>query len=752
MTLEFKVGKFPKSGTTSGLPFTVQHITGLTFQPKAVILFSNQSNSNLTNIMRPSIGWSTGPTVNYSISWGADDAPIDGSNNPLPVSTTNPTNSFRRAKDTYCFCAGSGGTTTAPHIKVSSFDWNGTTGGITFQYENQNDNSTYDIEYIVLGGSDIANIEAGSFIPNTTTGPQNIALTSVSGGFQPDCILFMGANTPVPTAGTGSVPHAQWFFGAATPTNSGVTGQGVTTGLSIDALTTATASARYQSTGSSIAYISETGTTSNYTLSCEIAVSQTIAGGFRLNVLTAPDTNNDNPVFFLAIKGARWNVGNVLQPSAGGSQPKSGLGFIPKGAIFWSDAEADKATLSTPISNNHRYSIGAATGGTNTWCLSGGDSNNVTTAQSARGTISNTTGSGSPSSCIRCIRELADGTTSDITAEAQLATFDSTGFTLSWTDVTDSGGSTLARQILFLAAGDSPAVTNLVRIVNDTVAINEATKATKVILRVPAANTVAITETVTSALGKVRVVGGQQATGPGGFMAEGFLSSDFTTASTGVASPDYSVADFLSTDYITTTPAAPIPPEGIKITETIVVKVAAGVAEFLLPSELVLRYSGGATYNGTANKGVDSKGGAISNFVVPNNTLNAAWDDVEFAEATSGEDEVRCFYVKNNSTTLTAYDVHVWIDPNSPGGDTIEIANGQASVNNAETPVTDENTMPSTLITFSSAPNFNSSIDIGDIPALGYKSIWVKRKVPANTPSYDGNSYTLRFGFVSDHV
>jgi hypothetical protein len=166
---------------------------------------------------------------------------------------------------------------------------------------------------------------------------------------------------------------------------------------------------------------------------------------------------------------------------------------------------------------------------------------------------------------------------------------------------------------------------------------------------------------------------------------------------------------------------------------------------------LLLRFSGGSSYDGNQNGGITALGGAISSHAVTPNIMNTAWDDTLFAEATAGDTEVRCFYVYNAHPSLTVYDVLMWIDTNTPAGDTIEIGVGTAAAGGTEPTVVSENSTPSG-VNFSPATDPSSAVHLGNITPASYRSVWFRRHVPAGTPSWNDNSYTIRISFVSDHL
>lgn len=127
-------------------------------------------------------------------------------------------------------------------------------------------------------------------------------------------------------------------------------------------------------------------------------------------------------------------------------------------------------------------------------------------------------------------------------------------------------------------------------------------------------------------------------------------------------------------------------------------------------------------------------------------------DDVTKVQAETGDPEgdYRCFYLYNTHQTLTMYDLKIWIHQNTPADDVVEIGLGNATINNTESTITNENTAPSPAIAFSVAPTEQDALYVGDLPPLGRKSIWVRRTVPAAASSpHLSNSYQLKVKFFS---
>lgn len=155
----------------------------------------------------------------------------------------------------------------------------------------------------------------------------------------------------------------------------------------------------------------------------------------------------------------------------------------------------------------------------------------------------------------------------------------------------------------------------------------------------------------------------------------------------------------------------------------------------IISTDIKYRLSGGAA-NTDPNA---SLGGAASTTDAPAGIL----DNVSSAEAVAGDIEYRCVYVKNNHGSLTLLGAKVWIQANTPSGDTgVEIGLGTSAINGNEQTVADESTAPSG-VTFSNPANEGAGLSIGDLASGATKAVWIKRTVTAGAAA-TSDSFTLR--------
>lgn len=159
----------------------------------------------------------------------------------------------------------------------------------------------------------------------------------------------------------------------------------------------------------------------------------------------------------------------------------------------------------------------------------------------------------------------------------------------------------------------------------------------------------------------------------------------------------------------------------------------------ITPAELQFRLSGGAA-NSDGNASI---GGAISANEIGQN-LHDLFDLVSSDEAAAGDVEYRCIYIINTNGSLTAQSVSIFIQSNTPSGDSqIAIGLGAAGLNATESAVADESTAPAG-VTFSEPANDGAGLNPVDIPAGQYVSLWIRRTINAAASALNNDTATLR--------
>ena len=152
-------------------------------------------------------------------------------------------------------------------------------------------------------------------------------------------------------------------------------------------------------------------------------------------------------------------------------------------------------------------------------------------------------------------------------------------------------------------------------------------------------------------------------------------------------------------------------------------------------ADIQYRLSGGATNTDPHA----SLGGGVSSTDV----ASTIFDNVSSAEAASGDTEYRCVYVRNDHISLTLVSPRIWIQANTPSGDTaVEIGLGTSPVNGVEQTVVDENTPPVGTV-FSSAANEGAGLVLGHLAPGGTRAVWIKRIVNAAAAAAN-ESFVLR--------
>lgn len=154
----------------------------------------------------------------------------------------------------------------------------------------------------------------------------------------------------------------------------------------------------------------------------------------------------------------------------------------------------------------------------------------------------------------------------------------------------------------------------------------------------------------------------------------------------------------------------------------------------------ILFYLSGGSGNTDPNA---SLGGVISTTAITPASLHNLFDAVNGSEASAGDTEYRCLYVKNTHATLSLLSAVAWLSANTPStDDTIDIGLGTSAVGGTEQTVANESTAP-TGVTFSAPSSFGAGLSIGDIANGSWKAIWVRRTVNASAAAYNSDSATL---------
>ena len=150
---------------------------------------------------------------------------------------------------------------------------------------------------------------------------------------------------------------------------------------------------------------------------------------------------------------------------------------------------------------------------------------------------------------------------------------------------------------------------------------------------------------------------------------------------------------------------------------------------------------------GVANSDPNASiGGAISSTQITTSSLHNLFDAVSGSEASSGDVEFRCIYVKNSHGSLTLQNTVIWISSNTPSTDTtIDIGLGSSAIDGTEQTVAGEGYAP-TSVTFSAPSTLGTGLSIGDLTTGQTKAVWIRRTVSSSASVYSTDTVTLNVG------
>jgi hypothetical protein len=299
------VGAFTGSFLTgTGAATTAVPVTGLGFQPKAVIFWwtgRNDSGNQLsTSDLRTGVGYAVSPTDRGNTGGQSDHGP-----------TTTATDwqydnaSCVRAFDIAGALAGA--------LDFTSFDADGFTCVIDTQFA-----VDLRVHFLALGGVGITNAKGGDVLEPAATGAQ--ATTGL--GFAPDVVFFFGTvNSPAPPTNGG---HHAYSFGFAARSS----GQACVSIRDQDNLGNADTS-RWQRDDTVIARALG----NNIAVASRAGMTSLDSDGFTLNWGTRALTGAHN--WYLALKGGTWKCGKVNgQDDTVTTIPVSGIGIEPAAVLF----------------------------------------------------------------------------------------------------------------------------------------------------------------------------------------------------------------------------------------------------------------------------------------------------------------------------------------------------------------------------------------------------------------------------------
>lgn len=367
MALSCFEGSFTVPAATGSLP-----VTGVGFQPKAVLFFGNRRSSDAAT---------QSSSQNLDMPYFVGLATLSTNRGVVDSSDDYSAVSAAQATGTQCIRNRNSGGTVQYAADFTSMDADGFT--VNFATANA---TAYVVNYLAIGGSDLTNVFVKSFTSATATGNQ--ATTGV--GFQPDAMILVGSETVYQVGGI------QVGFISSTSARGAL-------GSSYDGGNTA-----YQRTDK--AYAAPRG--SSTTVGLEADIVSFDSDGFTLNWGTVQAAGRT--IYALCLKGGSFKSGNFLQKTSTGSQGTTGVGFTPKGLLIASTLKAASTAVSTA-----RQAL----------CFGGG------TSSTARGAINWLNGpANGVAELVRTQLYTArqDNATPTLNSAADLTSFDADGFTLNF--------------------------------------------------------------------------------------------------------------------------------------------------------------------------------------------------------------------------------------------------------------------------------------------------------------------------------
>lgn len=397
MALDVKKLSFAANTSTGD-----QVVSGVGFQPKAVLFWGNRlTATGYGTGLGFFFGAATSSSQRWAMSIYSDDAAASS-------------NTGRHSSDTACISILLTGTPTQDAIAdFVSFG----SDGFTINWSDA-PASAWLIHALCLGGSEISNAFAGDDLSDTVVSTQ--AYTGV--GFQPTFLLF--GSISIATIGTLTA-NANLCIGMA----SSASAEGVTAFRDRDAQPSM-AVAQRQRSDFSIQMLSN----SAGGASAAADFVSFDSDGFTLNWSTVDAAAP--PFFYLALKGGQHKVGIETQALSATTKATTGVGFAPSGLFVTS---AGAITNTGVDQTQARMTVGASDGTTegHTWIQSldaaadsDVDSRTVTDKVLGMSTQPSTT-----------------------SAEADLQSFDTDGFTLNW-----STADAVAREFVYWAFGGHPSL------------------------------------------------------------------------------------------------------------------------------------------------------------------------------------------------------------------------------------------------------------------------------------------------------
>jgi hypothetical protein len=374
-------------------------VTGLAFQPKAVIFFGAHTNTTGSYVADHDLmlGCATSSTQEWVIQYSSNNQAAN-------------TVGSRGRSTSACIRGQINGASATIDFEADFTSMN--SDGFTVNVSNGPTNALT-IHYLALGGTDITNAKAGSFTIPTSGTPFSIT----DPGFQPDMALFAHSYA--------DAANPKFTIGAATGSSNAFT-----THISENS-----GSATVQAAATQRPNVLTFALTNSVSINADIGFSAFTATGFDLTGVDFPVAAETG--FYLAIEGGQWVCGRDTEGTAAAAKDTS-LSFTPTGLLLFGSNRANNETFTAAADTT--LSIGASDGTNEGTVWGGNDDGNTDSPAFKRNDVARAFWHATASTTV------AGPPTTNNEADCAFAT---NKFTLTWTQ---AGAS---REFVYVAGGSS---------------------------------------------------------------------------------------------------------------------------------------------------------------------------------------------------------------------------------------------------------------------------------------------------------
>lgn len=352
MALEYAFGSIVVTGADA--VGTIYTVSGLSFQPKALVFVSGTPNTavdagSATESAKRAVGFATSTTNRACVATRAND------NAGTAVCTSGHT----EGAVAMTLNATTPGVSAAVDLNSITSD------GFTLIVDDNGDSWT--IFWQAWGGSDITNAEVVTTISEPAA---NGAVDyTLSGSFQPDVVFLAGTNAT--TSDSYAARDSAIYYGVATDTASA---QQICLVANSDHGSNTMDTDGWGGDGMCGGLVTDGGGNLNATAT----LSAFNADGFELTWVRAV-TNRKS--IALAIKGGSWQAGGmtIAGNSASATSSVSGLAFTPKGISLMSRMAVEQSGTTT--STEDRFGVGQGTSTTSRQSWGQQDTDNIGTSE-----------------------------------------------------------------------------------------------------------------------------------------------------------------------------------------------------------------------------------------------------------------------------------------------------------------------------------------------------------------------------------